>query len=308
MGIKYITILLFLFTCQTFVFSQDYSPLVKEGATWIMYYDDDGADYWALRIEDDTIINDLTYRKLYKYDLGSELTFPLTYPIAFQNQKSFSGLLREDSDTKKVYGILEMNTWNSFLSEECDIFMVYNYGAELEIFDFNKTVGDVFDDCHLDDNEVGTEITTDTIIDIYGEERRVLINHYGLKFIEGVGYDDGLFQSAHTWVHAGWGFGMIKYCNQNGSDCQLITNTKEITNNYNLQIYPNPTSSIFNISINGDVRRIEIFDVLGNKLDVIELGKHKYQVNDSKLNGVFYAKFHLKNNNILTQKLLFVNE
>ena len=300
---KYITILL-LFTSQTILLSQTYKPLVKEGATWIMYYDDDGADYWALRIEGDTITNDLTYRKLYKYDLGSELTFPITY----QNQKSLSGLLRDDIENRKVYGILDLNTWNSFLSEECDIFMVYNEGVEIEIFDFNKTLGDAFDDCHLDFYEMDSEITIDTIFEIYGEERRVFINDHGLQFIEGVGYEDGLFQSAHTWVHAGWGFGMINYCNQYAEDCQLVTNIKEITNNYDLQIYPNPTGSKFNISIKEDIKRIEIYDGLGNELEVIRLNKHEFQTKDSYRNGIMYAKFYLNDNNVLTRRILFVND
>jgi len=300
MKIKFNLVYFLLLISQVSVYSQAYIPLVEEGATWIMYHSDDGTDYWALRIEEDTIINDLTYRKLYRYNLGTELTFPATY----QNQKTLSGVLRDDIINKKVYGYLGNNTWNSFLSEECYVFMIYNEDVEIEIFDFNKSIGDVFDDCHLDLFEVGSEITKNEIVEMYGQERRVLSNENGLQFIEGVGYEDGLFQSAHTWVHAGWGFGMINFCNQFDGDCELITNTQEIDGNQDLLIYPNPIIDRFSISQDIDINKIDVFDLLGNKIAVREIGRNEFQFIDRNVKGIFYAKLELIDKTLLTRKLL----
>jgi len=156
-------ILFFILLSTSSVNAQDYNPLVKEGAIWVIsYIDDYGIDnYNAFKIESDTIVNNISYQKVYNSQVE---------PISGQTEfrfinKSLFGLIRETG--KQVFLIKNENY--IFLSGDCPL------GEESLIYDFNLEIGDTIDLCNTmyfeDDpliiNEIETRIEFDIVSKIF---------------------------------------------------------------------------------------------------------------------------------------------
>jgi len=286
----YLLLILIGYVNQCPLNSQSYSPLVKEGATWINYYSEEYPEtlYSAYKIEGDTTINSTDYKKLYYYNLKPNQTS--SFEIV---SKDLGGILREDIIGKKVYGSLFIQTWGEFEFILCDGVNFNNLENEVQLFDFNKFVGDTLNDCHLDQNEIGTIIIDEKIAQRFGSERRVLINENNLELIEGIGYEDGLFMKAHTWVHAGWGYGLFDYCNSSEINCQLITNSLEIPNII-LKIYPNPAVDKLFVESPIEIKRLNLKDLNGK---LIKSSTQNYILtNEIKNSGLFLLNIELEGN------------
>ena len=92
--------------CQ--MHGQNYRPMAIENATWIMGgYGDYENSHFAYKIEGDTTINQVTYHKLYIYNLERIDSF--SYAIV---DRFYSGYMRDDIENRKVYGNLIQEPWN----------------------------------------------------------------------------------------------------------------------------------------------------------------------------------------------------
>lgn len=262
--------------------SQNYLPLVEKGATWINYYGKhDSPLYFAHRIEDDTIINNLSYSKVYGYNLENQNSFPLEY-----TSRWFAGLIREDLSTKKVYGINGIRFWDGISSHQCQLFAF----TEFLLYDFGLSIGDTLNDCNLSHHQVNSAIINETQEFLFGKQRRVLTNEYGLKLIEGIGYDDGLFMEAHTWLHAGWGLGMLDYCNTiEMEECQLITTIEEIDRN-SVEIFPNPAIDKISIQTNDQIKNAELLNISGQLISGLKKSRTHYDLPSQISSGIYLLK------------------
>ena len=195
-----------------------YTPLVVENATWLLYNGEEDFTintYFAYRLEGDTVVHDTLYKKLYFFELQE--TADTNFLIL--NQKLI-GAFREDVFNKKVYG----RFFDTAFSIE-NYFLCGNSNQEIVVFDFNKTVGDELKDCHIFLTEEPIAIVTDTILERYGQYRRVLTTDSGIALIEGIGYGTGLFLPPTGFTHAGFGYGIIDYCLDNIQECKLLIDT-----------------------------------------------------------------------------------
>ena len=142
---KYIS---FLFTIIVYlnVSAQDYVPMAIDSATWFLGYKDENPQFnnlIAMRLEGDTIVNNLTYLKIYHYSYSN-------IGIKVSSRKLF-GLIRDDVDERKVFGGFINETQNEFEEFVGDTIQC-NWGEEdnfIEnlLYDFSIDVGDTLNAC-----------------------------------------------------------------------------------------------------------------------------------------------------------------
>lgn len=252
----------FWFINLSIISCQSYIPAVQEGNTWIEYASEDDfmtIDYWAFRIEGDTMVNDNIYKKVYQYDLQSNQTDPFVV-----EDKNFAGFIFEDTLARKVWGncILCGKIENS----TCMDTLLTSPLPMVLLMDFNVSIGDSYNSCFLEiiDN-FDHPITSDSISFLFGKNRRIITDSCGLNLIEGVGYDDGLFNSAHCWIHAGHGYGLVTFCEGSDSlNCDLFSsyNSPE-PESVSLNVYPNPATESIIVESSWEIDRIEMYSMDG---------------------------------------------
>jgi hypothetical protein len=75
-----------------------------------------------------------------------------------------------------------------------------------------------------------------------------------------------------------------------------------------LKLYPNPTNGQLNVSTDGSIDRVDIFDVSGRKLGTINTSNEpKIIINLLDISGgkgVFILKFSNKNNNVFKKVIV----
>ena len=73
---------------------------------------------------------------------------------------------------------------------------------------------------------------------------------------------------------------------------------------FDFTFYPNPAQDILHISANENISKIEIFNIMGKKVEEIKIGLSQTQVQLSNLNtGVYFMKTYI-GNNVGTSKLI----
>ena len=208
----------------------DYHPLIEENKRWTVahsisiYFPFYHWYSYAYKFDGDSIINNLTYQKLYQ--------------TADENRTNwnFCGLLRED-DNHKVY-------------------MRKNDGQDGILYDFSLELGDTVWFTYHQPNvyAVVTAIDmTDTIDGIYGDVRRRITLTYDVdiveQWIEGIESTIGLLESG-TGNYVGENIEMVCVLKdnnkiysadgQNGSCWLTYTGIDDEKENKHL-VYPNPT-------------------------------------------------------------------
>lgn len=107
----------------------EYTPLVVENATWVMVSNTDVyaeiTNYFAYKIEGDSLVNETSYKKVYRYEL---------VPLDFNNNKysiqerRFSTLIREDISERKIYSYPSRDEFREILLEE---YVLYDFSKQL---------------------------------------------------------------------------------------------------------------------------------------------------------------------------------
>ena len=237
--------------------AQDYQyiPLVKPGLQlWTCdqgYYGHDDEEYrfkrYALTNED-TIIENQTYKKLYSF---TNIEF--------------------DSTTDTCIGGMREN-------EQKQVFF---RGGSINkmIYDFSLSIGDTF----YDSNNSNFTFTIDYIdtINYNGIERRYFTVKCGGQiagiWLEGIGNYEGLLYPFHTSTAENWGNtrcyshnGDLLYSNlDNGAnDCTtpLLGLDNISFEDNSITLYPNPANKEINIQSDNIINSIEIFNSLGQKV------------------------------------------
>ncbi|MDY0053486.1 MAG: T9SS type A sorting domain-containing protein, partial [Bacteroidales bacterium] len=248
------------------VSAQDYEyiPLVKPGLqlwTWdlgYLGYDDEAYRFrrYALT-EEDTLINNITYKKLYEF---TDIEFnPLT--------AIYYGGFRENSQ-KQVF----------FKGER------YNDNNEFMIYDFSLSAGDTFNLPYNNEPSYFEIVAIDTLIYSGIPRRKFTIRNipefsfapqYSF-WIEGIGNYEGLIQLPRVYAVDNW---LITRCyihnrellysnySHGGNDCITpLMGVESIIEDNSITIYPNPSNSEVNISSENIINSIEIFNSLGQRV------------------------------------------
>lgn len=284
------------------VISQSYVPMAVDSATWLMasrnintYYNN---DIRVLRLEGDTIINDLLYAKIYQYEYNDEAILLGT--------RKMLGVLRDDIDERKVYGGFVDGMqfgFELFLDEEgtCDWYDSDEF-VEYELYDFSMEVGDTVTNCMFP-----PELTVENIetINRFGYERRslTLSDTYGPIMTEGIGTCIGIFNGSNDCLITGDASYLLEsYCIGSFADCNLITSVEEVFMTQELEIRPNPVSSKLTITNSSGLKKVSLYDINGSLLE------HFSKIDDIDVSsyppGVYIISLLDNNGNVHSNKVV----
>ena len=259
-------------------FSQEYEyiPFPDSGAIWSEYYQDGwGAEEYmvyerfALNGED-TVINDLTYKKLYIFH---DTTFN-------KSNASYVGGIRED-ENKRVYfkGDYEIHSFKPSYQN------THNHD-ELLLYDFSLSIGDTLKEGNLSYEEDFIILTSiDTILIGNSYRKQYKFNNRMVKWIEGIGNLRGLLFSSGGLKLGGPDGELIcfkqnnkiLYFNNYYDDCMpFITGIETYQyNNSAIIVYPNPATKdcvTFQFD-NCLISDLKIFDCNGSSPGIYKIGE-----------------------------------
>ncbi len=283
-------LLAFLILLLQQINGQEYNPLAVEGAHWIVRFDlmntmEPVDGLWEYYSAGDTLINDLSYKKIFKRNLVVKQTGP-----PFQPETSYElfGLIRDDTSNKKVYAIQILENFNT-----CPI------NDEYLLFDFSLNIGDTADFCIVSDyfDFIVQDIYTTNVL---GFNTRIFVGNESLY--EGMGSNYGLFEemfapfkSSSRYVYHTF---LDYYCHE--SPCDLLVSTNNISESQSTEIYPNPASHTIFIKSNSleKIKTISIFNTLGQR--VIKNNSNENQIDISALeNGIYILKVELNGETVI---------
>lgn len=256
----YFLTLIFLF-CFSNISSQDYEPVIKEGSFWDVEEVLGGycsSAYYRHQIDNDTIINGKTYKKLLYSEYSKEdnsstcPTYKTPFSINYSDFIELDEYIREAPSEKKVYIWSNKNTDGVY--------------KEYILYDFNLKVDDILDSDYyaVTINQSNNRIVKkDTNQE--GKTRLHLVENV-VYYTEGVGSYSGI-TSFNRVVGVGdrtlfcWGD------SQNQNDCARVLSIED--NFFNqTSIYPNPVKDklfIKNLELNS---KLELHSISGKKLNI----------------------------------------
>ncbi len=284
-------ILLFILFLPTLIFAQDYVPFDFENdfwreRTWSGPYS--YAEY-LMYYEKDTIIEGEVYKKMLASGeeciainpIGCEI-FP--YP-------------------ERLYGY--------FREEEGKLFS-FNGSEEDLLYDFNQGLGDTVNHWYgmnpwFWDLDYVIISNVDSF-EICGEQRRRLTLDYGIEevyVIEGLGSHTGLRP-----IYPIPDVGRTNVCYQDSSmecdPCFFVSNNDIINNKPEVNIFPNPSNGILNIESNQEIKTVEIFNTVGERIMTLHQIRNSLKtlhVNDVP-RGIYYINVTLKNGITTSRKTI----
>lgn len=257
--------------------AQEYIPTAVEGAHWIVrLYDktqpNPVENLWEYYADGDTIITDVSYKKIYKRSLVVTQEEP---PFEADGPYELYGFIRDDSTDRKVYAI-EIDEHVS----ECPT------NEEYLMYDFSVNVGDTAVFCLFPEfyDPTITSITPEIYL---GFETRVFATEWGfISYYEGMGSDFGLFEMMFDPVKTEnrknlYVTGLYYYCRE--SPCDLLISTPEIDKISEFNVSPNPSSSFlhFNTGNSTTCEAFVLHNLQGEKIKevILKSGENKYVLN-----------------------------
>lgn len=298
-------IILFL-VIKLCVNAQTYFPLPDSNAVWtVFHYGQTGTDIQKFGMYGDTIINSLSYKKIYE-DWA---------PIFNINNASYRGAIREIN--KKIFIVHFTNN------------------SETLLYDFNLNVGDTAKVITYSGWQYAYKVASVDSINLNGQyHKRWKFNQYNPTFhyeeywIEGIGSSFGLLSplwsgsdNCFTLLCASQDSTLIyQYSIPNNPDCywpitydcEGVLNPVGITEinpkEDRVVLFPNPftNSAILKISTELNNATLKIYDVLGQEvLTNSHLNGQEIKINRGNLSsGNYYYKLIQKNVLISTGKLI----
>lgn len=271
-----------------------YRPMSIDSANWIVFEGvtpDDGRVYTIIG---DTIIDDVSYKKLYVRTLYTTASTPREVNIPYVvGSPQLRGFLRDDLERNSVYGrIFTLLDGEPTLSQDT---LIHNFGASVGDTIFGFDYGD----------EIVVEDTS-TVLK-FGELRKTLTGQFADTLIEGIGSASyGPIGARNVLLTEGY-YDLIDYCVGSFPECgidrlvSLDRNMKVVV----MSAYPIPATDHLTIEYdeqrNSQPSAISIQAINGRELIriassrvMLEPGKFRLSV-DSLPNGTYILKAYFNN-------------
>lgn len=271
-------VLLFIFFN---VLSQSYTPLLKEGNKWWVYYREGYCDFcnpqyraYYIFINGETVVDNVVYKRIY-----SNLYRNCPYMGSCTNPTNpdvFECLMREDLITKKVY------------------FLDSNTNTEKLIYDFSAQAGDVLDVYWRWGGE-GYPTAIDDIVygSVFGKENvKTFVSGYH-NIYEGIGSQSGLFTRPAGLPFEVGAFWLDCFEDTTGKSCVsqfVVLGTSENSTEKNLTLYYSKENQDFKIlgSPSQDYK-VSFYEATGRLSEEVDTkGKQNFSLRNIVKNEILF--------------------
>lgn len=307
MSIKSIISIILLILIANVVHGQ-YTPFVEEGKFWIYKNHlsqelPSSISGHAITFSGDTIINSLTYKKVYKLHLKGEHDCPLneqpcwSFDYPYQTEvKVLTSFIREDTLNKKIYTLPD------------------SIGSQEQLlFDYSLKVGDtlnlkVYESIGASNTKFFPGGIVDSIksVNTHGKLRNTIFT-YGLYAIQGLPFETAILLSEGLGFRE---FGIyiipksifVDYCEGEIEQCNLILSNESIQVQKKVNIFPNPSTGIFQVSINQDnLKSLRAYSIFGQ---LRKESKFSNKIDLSNLeNGLYLLEITTRNDEKILKKI-----
>ncbi|PZU86955.1 MAG: hypothetical protein DI529_07955 [Chryseobacterium sp.] len=270
---KFYSFILVLIT--SFLFAQNYSPLLVEGNKWhVTLYDGSTSPTclyitqqttYAYKIAGDSIVNGKTYKKIV-FDFTG-YPYIRTCGTTNNQQNNFAALLREDVNEKKIYKIINGTT------------------DEVVLYDFSINIGDAIPHLGYDfDNNSGNNVNAISRGDVFNKNVKVFATSNSYIY-EGIGSASGLleFPRSRPFETGRW---LECFETSSGISCNsILANSESVFKSSNPKLYFSKADKSFKVITpeNKNIN-VEFFDSAGQLVKQI----------NTKTNQSFYLNRDFK--------------
>ena len=254
-----------------------YVPLVREGVKWVYYWDydnepNDGVIYhceYAMEISGDTIVNGVTYKKLYLHPLSEPIGLSEPYALVREENKvvyiysdpnTFTGIYWE-----MICWYIDWNTLPLVAGQATNEWVLYDFN------DVNRTFSNITAEI-IEDNARYRKIpeyTYSETIELQGESAKVYVGDFPTPYlIEGLGYVGEMYmvEQLQGWVYSaadvcaplplGYPFYYYEFSYFADDEGNVLYKgpayTKMCDNNYDRKVDGNDLNRLINFVLNGD--------------------------------------------------------
>jgi hypothetical protein len=237
-NLKNAVIFIALILITKVVLGQEYIPITKENARWIIRFDSNNSGWddnlYEYQMSGDTLINAFEYKKVYYRDLVFTNYGP---PYEPEGPYILQGFIRDDATNKKVYAI----------NLESDMFSSCPENEEFLLYDFSYEIAETVDFCTFSEFYTGT-ITTIQVGYFGGFETMEFEISTGYSYFEGIGSEFGLFETMFEPVKKNSEYVVRTYLEDYcpGDTCNLIVSIPNIDEISSLVVFPIPANEVIN--------------------------------------------------------------
>ncbi len=241
-------------------------------------YGNPGVSYTMVnRIGEDTIVNNLTYKKVYTSEYWWDNTS--------LNNWTCNKLIREDSNIVYLYFVGQENVFD-----------------EVIIYNFNLSVGDSFSAPKVSEGRFyGSNLQNNLVVDSVDyiqieniELKRIIFNAYNYEWIEGIGSMQGFLESNDPYVDPST-YLLCAYQNQENiyhhpyaDNCLISLDIDDIHQSFNISIYPTLFDKEVNIESEAIDYSVGLYDIHGRDIYYNAHQKGNLQINTSDLSKGIY--------------------
>lgn len=277
-------LILFLFAFFN-VFSQAYTPLLKEGNKWWVYYREGYCDIcnaqfraYYIFINGEITISGVTYKKIYSnlYHINPYGPFGNGEPNT-NNPDVFECLMREDTANKKVY-ILDPVT-----------------NTDKLLYDFSAQKGDVIDS-NFRWGFYNYPVTIDDVVSgsVFGKDNvKTFKSDYNNNIYEGIGSQSGLFSrpAGHPFEIGAYWLDCFEDTAGKSCDSQFVLlGTSENSIDKNLTLYYSKLNNDFKVLGNlSQDYKVTFYESTGRLIEEVNAkGKQSFSLKNIIKNKILF--------------------
>ena len=245
--------------------AQDYVPMAVEGATWVMkttdHYMNPVEGYYALRIEGDTMVNNLMYSQVYYYEMRGP-------DVLINRSRMLTGLIRDDIPSRQVFGMVFEGAALTFATAGICVESTPSAPLEHLLYDFGAELGDTLDNCILvrDDEFV---FTSEEMQNHFGFDRRAMLSESSVEVqVEGIGLAGRSLFVPSVFFVTYFSNDLINYCVGELDECSFLTSTKSVETSEFLKLYPNPATDFIYVESEKELVQVSLISASGSTLRV----------------------------------------
>jgi len=272
--------------------AQDYIPMAVENAQWLFESNDEDFipnSHYGYKIKGDTIINNISYKKVYSYACE-----PNTNPPFVNLGEHYAFALRDDIVNRRVYAYLKEDVYCTLIE------------GEYLVFDFNLNADETayFSLC---ENNYMT-VTNVYYQYCYGEQRKFIELKYengallpeGL-YAEGIGAFHEIIDIACPEYYCAW---LYNYCI--GESCMDNIIITSVTNQdtANIDVFYS-SENVLIVRSDNSLNDVSVYDTSGKKianfLTISQTTEYSFQHLPA---GIYFVRLSSDNQFLKSQKIV----